>query len=678
MKLLTWTVLLSVLFVFVAAVPVTENSEEAPIELTLENWKTHVSEGVWWIKFFSPYCHHCKAFAPTWTKLHKEFKDNKDVHFANVNCVTQGDLCSQEDIMAYPAINLYNDAKLLDSQRSNTGDYFKKYITKKLGEIKGEPASEKKTEDGENTDEKKDGEKKDGEKKDDEKKDGEKKVEEKKVDSDNTATATGKFPKFPASTDEVNQKYPGVAEPAEKTDKESTVPNPNGKPVELDLKTFNKRVTSTRDSWFIQFYSGEVPRDFQATWKEVAISAQNKLNIGQVNCDVEVKLCKEAGVTETPMLKFFASSFQSEYQGLRGVGDLVQFLERAIGARNPKEVTVADYDKLFKSEDEVTFIYLYDKATSKEDFQALEKLAVATVGTVNIVKSKDEKLVKKLKAEHLPALIALSAGKSVPFPAQASYEIRDHNRLIEWAHENRFQLVSELTPFNSKDLFKDRLVVLAILDPRDEGDTKAALKELKTAARELQKIEQRESHEELEELRKKKQLKIDEAKDKGDKNAEEEASHIRIELTKRQKISIAWIDGVFWERWVKERYGDNEGHKSRIVINDESTGRFWDRNWGNGIIIPSRAQILETIEEIYSKHPRVKATQLRWKMSLLTKQGRNYILEHLMLTTLSFLAVLLLVVTYRRRIMGTLSTLLRERGSSSPTSSSEGLLGKQD
>ena len=89
----------------------------------------------------------------------------------------------------------------------------------------------------------------------------------------------------------------------------------------------------------------------------------------------------------------------------------------------------------------------------------------------------------------------------------------------------------------------------------------------------LQKIEQRESHEELEELRKKK-LKIDEAKDKGDKNAEEEASHIRIELTKRQKIRIAWIDGDFWERSVKERYGDNEGHKLRIVINDESTGRF--------------------------------------------------------------------------------------------------------
>jgi protein disulfide-isomerase len=655
MKLLTWTVLLSVLLVFVAAAPVTENSEEGPIELTLENWKTHVSKGIWWIKFFSPYCHHCKAFAPTWSKLHKDFKDNKDINFANVNCVTQGDLCNQEDIMAYPAINLYNDAELLDSQISNTGDYFKKYITGKLVEIKGESAPEKETGDGENT-------------------------EEKKADSGSASTANSKFPKFPTSTDEVNQKYPGVAEPAEKTDKESTKPNPNGKSVELDLKTFNKRVTSTRDSWFVQFYSGRISQDFQATWKQVAVSAQNKLNVGQVNCDFEVQLCKEAGVTETPMLKFFASSIQSEYRGLRGVGDLVQFLDRAISARNPKEVTVADYDKLFKSEDQVTFIYLYDKATSKEDFQALEKLAVATVGTVNIVKSKDEKLVKKLKAEQLPALIALSAEKAVPFPAQASYEIRDHNRLLEWAHENQFPLVSELSPFNSKDLFNNRLVVLAILDPRDEGDTKAALKELKTAARELQKLEQRESLEELEELRKKKQLKIDEAKDKGDRRAEEEASQIRIELTKRQKIGIAWIDGIFWERWVKERYGDNEGYKSRIVINDESTGRFWDRNWGHGIIIPSRAQILETIEEIYSKHPRVKATQLHGKVGILAKQGRNYILEHLMLTTLSFLAVLLLIVTCRRRIMGGLSTLLRERGSSSSlsSSSSEGLLGKQD
>lgn len=660
MKLLIWTVLLSTIFFIASAETVTKASEDEPIELTLDNWKTHVSNGIWWVKFFSPYCHHCKAFAPTWIELYKEFKDNKDVNLASVNCVTQGDLCNQEDIMAYPAIHLYNDAKVIDTQRSNKRDYFKKYITDKISEIKGQSKSDEKPVDGEKIEEKKDDEKKD---------------DEQKADNDKTATPTGKFPKYQeSSTIEVNKKYPGFTETTDQADSTSDGVNPNGQSLELDLKTFNKRVSSTKDSWFIQFYSGRTSQDFQDSWKQVAVSAKNKLNIGQVNCDVETQLCKEVDVTETPTLKFFASSIHSEYQGLRGVGDLQQFLERATSARNPKEITIADYDKISKSDQEVTFIYLYDKATSKEDFQALEKLALATVGTVNIVKSKDEELVKKLKADQLPALIAVSAEKIVPFRAQASYEIRDHNRLVEWARENRFPLVSQLTPFNSKDLFHNRLVVLAILDPRDEGDTKIALKELKAAALELQRLEKREGHEELEEQRKKKQLKIDEAKDKGDKNAEEEAGKIRIELTKRQKIGIVWIDGIFWERWVKERYGNNEGYKSRIVINDEAAGQFWDRNWGHGIMLPSRAQIIETIEEIYSKNPRVKATRMHGKVGILAKQGRNYILEHLMLTTLSFLAVVLMVVTFRRRIMGGISTLLRERGGSS----FEGLLGKQD
>ncbi|KAF5098513.1 hypothetical protein D0Z03_001199 [Geotrichum reessii] len=390
MKLLIWTVLLSTIFFIASAETVTKASEDEPIELTLDNWKTHVSNGIWWVKFFSPYCHHCKAFAPTWIELYKEFKDNKDVNLASVNCVTQGDLCNQEDIMAYPAIHLYNDAKVIDTQRSNKRDYFKKYITDKISEIKGQSKSDEKPVDGEKIEEKKDDEKKD---------------DEQKADNDKTATPTGKFPKYQESS------------------------------------------------------------------------------------------------------------------------------------------------------------------------------------TIEI-----------------------------------------------------------------------------------------ALKELKAAALELQRLEKREGHEELEEQRKKKQLKIDEAKDKGDKNAEEEAGKIRIELTKRQKIGIVWIDGIFWERWVKERYGNNEGYKSRIVINDEAAGQFWDRNWGHGIMLPSRAQIIETIEEIYSKNPRVKATRMHGKVGILAKQGRNYILEHLMLTTLSFLAVVLMVVTFRRRIMGGISTLLRERGGSS----FEGLLGKQD
>lgn len=645
MKIWTLTTLFAA--VLVTAAPAPAADEEGPVELTQDNFKDQLASGdVWWIKFFSPYCHHCTAFAPTWTKLYEEFKDTPKLKFGNVNCVTQGDLCDQEDVKAYPAITLYQDGKSVDNQRAAKTEYFRKYIQDKMQELS--PAEEsKETDDHDHDKEHKDGE-------------------------EQSPTKTeGKFPKFPTSTDEVNKEYPGVAK-APKPSSSGTI-NPDGVSVELDHKDFNRRVTATRDSWFIQFYSptSSYSRDIQPAWKHMAIKAQGQLDIGQVNCDVEKELCAEAGATEMPTLKYFASSISSEYKGLRGLGDLLQFLERAVGARTPKEITLADYRSLSKTagegeEDEVTFIYLYDKATSNEDFQALEKLAVATVGTVNIVKSSDEKLAKELEADQLPALFAVSAEKIVAYPSQSSHEIRNHDRLVSWAKENRTPLVPQMTPSNSADLFASKLVVLAILDPRDESDTRSALKELRATARELQSIMAKDQLEEIEELRKKKQLKIEEAKDKGDKKAEEEANKIRVEIGQRQRIGIAWIDGVFWERWVKSRYGSNEGYTSRVVINEESTGRYWDRNWGHGIILPSRSQILETIAEIASPRPRVYSQNLRGPIGTMMVNCRNLVLEHQFASVLLFSAVVAIV-------------WFRRKNASRPTgNSTEGLLGKLD
>lgn len=602
----------------------TASDGKGPIDLTMDNFKQSVeSGGLWWIKFFSPYCHHCAAFAPTWIKLYEEYKDNKDLHFGSVNCVSQGDLCNQENIMAYPAINLYKGGKVTDTQKMAEQDVFELYIEKQLKAFQESPSK----------------------------------------------SVAGKFPKFPTSTEEVNQKYPGLEKP--ETAVPSDAVNPEGKSEQLDRKDFTQRVTATRDSWFIQFYSPSSPssREIQTAWKQMAIKAQGRLNIGQVNCDVEKELCKEAGVTDTPMLKYFASTMSSEYKGLRGLGDLLQFLERAVGARTPKAITLSDYNKMAKSQannDEVTFVYLYDKATSSEDFQALEKLAVAIVGRVNIVKSSDPKLIKVLEADQLPALFAVSADKVVAYESLAPHEIRDHGRLVTWAKQNWLPLVPQMTPINSADLFANKLVVLAILDPREEADMEAALKELRAVARELQTISAKEEVIEIEELRKKKQLKIEEAKDRGDKTAEEQAGLIRVEITNKQRIAIAWIDGVFWERWVKTRYGSNEGYKSRVVIHEESTGRYWDRNWGHGILLPSRSQILETIQEIASPAPRVQYRTLRGAFGSSLVHARNYVLEH---QTLSVLVVIAVCV----------GVYLKRRGMRSSGGSSEGgLLDKLD
>lgn len=620
-----WT--LATLFTAVLAAPApTPEEGDAPVDLTPDNFKDTISAGddVWWIKFYSPYCPHCVAFAPTWAELHKEFKDTAGLKFGNVNCATFGDLCGSEDVNAYPAINLYKGGEKVDTKPAKGAKFFQGYIKEQMSKLTGE-----------------------GEKKEEEKK-GEDKEEKKE---EKPTTVKGKFPQYPTSSDQVNEEYPGVPKPPAAS---STGINPEGASVELDHKEFIRRVTATRDSWFIQFYSPSSPysRDIQPAWRQMARNAKGKLDIGQVNCDVEKELCAEANADEMPTLKYFASSMSVKYTGLRGVGDLLQFLDRAVSARATKDITLADYKNLIKSasddEDDVTFVYLYDKATSSEDFQALEKLAVATIGTVNIVKSSDPKLVKELEADQVPALFSVSADKVVPYLSQSPNEIRDHGRLMKWAKDNRAPLVPQLTPSNSADIFSSKLVVLAILDPRDEQDTRTALKELRASARELQSVAAKEQQEEIAQLRKNKQLKIDEAKDKGDEKAEGEANKIRIEPKERDQVGIAWIDGVFWERWVKSRYGSSEGYTSRIVINEESTGRYWDRNWGNGIILPSRSQILETIAEIASAAPRVRAKTLRGPVESAVFGARNWVLEH-QATSVVVFTVAAGLVWYRRK-----------------------------
>ena len=60
-------------------------------ELTPDNFATSVASGLWFIEFFSPFCGHCRAFAPTWDKLvDASAADIPTVKFAQVNCAVHG------------------------------------------------------------------------------------------------------------------------------------------------------------------------------------------------------------------------------------------------------------------------------------------------------------------------------------------------------------------------------------------------------------------------------------------------------------------------------------------------------------------------------------------------------------------------------------------------------------
>ncbi|KAA0148044.1 hypothetical protein FNF27_02325 [Cafeteria roenbergensis] len=86
-----------------------------PIELTDSEFDDKITDGkAWFVKFFAPWCGHCKRLAPTWDQLSGEFASNEDVNIATVDCTVHRDACSKQGVRGYPTLKLFKDG-------SNTG-----------------------------------------------------------------------------------------------------------------------------------------------------------------------------------------------------------------------------------------------------------------------------------------------------------------------------------------------------------------------------------------------------------------------------------------------------------------------------------------------------------------------------------------------------------------------------
>jgi protein disulfide-isomerase len=116
-----------------------------------------------------------------------------------------------------------------------------------------------------------------------------------------------------------------------------------------------------------------------------------------------------------------------------------------------------------------------------------------------------------------------------------------------------------------------KMVILAILNRERSDEFIISKRELKSAAMEW--IDKQDTAFKLEraELREAKQLRIEEAEDKNDQRALRDAKLIKIDMNEleRKQVAFAWVDGVFWERWIRTTYGINVKDGERVVINDE-------------------------------------------------------------------------------------------------------------
>jgi protein disulfide-isomerase len=538
-----------------------------------------------WVKHYSPYCGHCLAIKPHWQTLYEfyytsdplegmtknptpdtsspnSFHGFYNFHFAEINCIAYGDTCDKNGVKAWPTFNLYKDGEFVEKYTGGrTMADFSHYVEEKLEQIK--PGSRPR--------------------------------EGVKVPEAGAKFAEKAAPEVPLAKDKDplggaaagerhNDKIAATssaviaAETAKSgrtktgAPKQGPVPNKNGTSVQLTAETFQRRVTTTQDPWFIKFY---VPwcshcQHLAPTWLQLAKEMNHTLNIGEVNCEASPRLCKDARVNAYPTIYFFRGGERVEYDGLRGLGDLLNFAGKALDS-DVKYVDSARFKEMEETE-EVIFLYFFDHATTSEDFAALDRLTLSLIGHAKIVKTDSKILADRFKISTWPRLVVSRDGRPSYYNALAPQDMRDFRKVLTWMQSVWSPLVPELTAVNAQSLMHGKFVVLGVLDRSKPDEFAQSRRELKNAALEWMDKQTQLFQLERQELRDSKQLRIEEAEDRDDQRALRQAKSIVISITEddfRKGVNFAWVDGVFWERWVRGTYGIDVSKGERVVINDE-------------------------------------------------------------------------------------------------------------
>lgn len=634
--------------------PTTFNGQQVPELLSIdgEHLADTIQNGYWLVEFFSPYCGHCKTFAPTWQTLYEfyytqdplpqtsssgevendlnSFTRYYDFHFGRVDCVANGDVCASNEIKSFPTVVLFKDGQKV---KQEVGAHDIKFMSSWVEEVlEGiRPGSRPKS--------------------------GPilPKVGAHEVEK----TLMPERPPLPASAnDPATQSGTTPTATASKTIVSATrlpePPNPNGKSTPLTAETFQRLVTTTRDPWFVKFYAPWCHhcQAMAPNWQSMARQMQNTLNIGEVNCEVEKRLCKDVKVHGYPTILFFRGGERIEYDGLRGLGDLLSFVNKAVSAgEGVRDVTAAEFEEMEKKE-EVIFLYFYDQATTSEDFAALDRLVMSLIGHAKLVKTSDPALFTRFKISTWPRLLVSRDGKPTYYTALSPRDMRDYRRVLAWMQAHWLPIVPELTASNAEEVMHGKLVVLGILSRERPEEFISAKREIKNAALEWIDKQTQAFQLERQELRDAKQLRIEEAEDRNDQRALRAAKSIRINMDdiERKDVGFAWVDGVFWERWIRSTFGvavhlDNE----RVVMYDHDNHRYWDNTMTGNAIVPSRTSILETLPRVVANPPKIAPKRTTTALGHVWWVVKGQVVEHPLVSTGVAIGIVIGVFIFARR-----------------------------
>lgn len=90
-----------------------KNKTSPVAQITEDTFDLYMQKELLFIKYYAPWCAHCKLMVPTWLDLGRKFFDNDKIIIGEVDCSQQGGICEQEAVSLYPTLILYEKGKML-------------------------------------------------------------------------------------------------------------------------------------------------------------------------------------------------------------------------------------------------------------------------------------------------------------------------------------------------------------------------------------------------------------------------------------------------------------------------------------------------------------------------------------------------------------------------------------
>ncbi|KAI0301939.1 thioredoxin-domain-containing protein [Multifurca ochricompacta] len=357
--------------------------------LTPDTFNKSIATGYWFVEHFSPYCHHCKEFAPTWDQLVEDYVGSR-VNLAQVDCVVHGDLCTENGVNGYPQMNMYRDGTL---QATFKGARSHERIVNFIKEQTGVSEPSRSASPPEISEH-----------------DLQTPHSERNSHGEVLALTPETFPSVIADGD-VFVKFFAHGGP-------------------FRSRTFRGRCGHCKK--------------LAPTWVQLAKELQHNVTVAEVNCEDHKSLCSKQGVTGFPMLFFYpASGKKVEYTGNRKLESLKGWVERAI---KPVflELPYAEFEQTVKDN---LALYIVLNAPGVSLPSSLSQAARPMLGSPPIYTSSAPELYKHFS---LPVtsdsfmLIALKDGDTSP-AAQLSFNAQTSSGdLGKWLQIHRLPSSMEL------------------------------------------------------------------------------------------------------------------------------------------------------------------------------------------------------------------------------------------